>query len=148
MIFVNMQNFEAISWKLLYFVNNCLVKFESRNPFAHVWYVSLWLSAAHNFSFLLNWFSIKCKFPFPNFEFFTIKTPSVTQRLVSHKNAFKKSKNLSALLYKTIDSSNSLPKLKIISGFKIVKFWIQGNSTLWHMCKMHPVMTPKMVQEL
>ena len=43
----------------------------------------------------------------PNFMFFTVKSRSVTQRSVSQENVFKKSKNLSAFLCKTIGSNNS-----------------------------------------
>ena len=39
--------------------------------------------------------------------FFTVKSPSVTLRLVSQENAFKKNKNLSPFFHKTIGSNNS-----------------------------------------
>ena len=49
---------------------------------------------SQHISFLLNRFSVKYIFPFPFFCFcFFVKSPSVTQRSVSHENAFKKSKN-------------------------------------------------------
>ena len=43
----------------------------------------------------------------PNFAFFTVKSPSVTQRSVSQENAYKKSLNTSPLFHKTIGSYNS-----------------------------------------
>ena len=47
------------------------------------------LSTAH--SFQLYRFSVVCRFPFPILLFFTVKSPSVTQRSVSQENAYKKS---------------------------------------------------------
>ena len=41
-------------------------------------------------SFLLNRFSFEYRFPFVILNFFTVKSPGVTQRLVSQENAFKK----------------------------------------------------------
>ena len=38
-----------------------------------------------------NRFSVKYRFPFPILRFFTVKSPSVTQRSVSQENAYKKS---------------------------------------------------------
>ena len=49
---------------------------------------------------------------FPNFIFFTVKSLSVTQILVSQENAFKRSKNPSAFLGKTIGSNNSFTLVK------------------------------------
>ena len=43
--------------------------FESKNPFANVWHVSLWLSVAHHISFLLDQFSVKYVFHFPILRF-------------------------------------------------------------------------------
>ena len=45
------------------------------------------------FCFNVSDFQINTDF-LPNFAFFTVKSPSVTQRSVSQENAFKKSKNL------------------------------------------------------
>ena len=50
------------------------------------------LSAAHHISFLLNQFSVNYRFPFPILRFFTVKSPSVTQRSVSQENALKGAK--------------------------------------------------------
>ena len=58
------------------------------------------------FSFNLTDFQLNTDF-LPNFEFFTVKSPSVTQRSVSQENAYKKSKNPSPFLHKTIGSDNS-----------------------------------------
>ena len=54
----------ALSCELIYLT--ALFKFESKNPLAYRWHVSLWLSAAHYISFLYNRFPDKCGF------FFTI----------------------------------------------------------------------------
>ena len=39
----------------------------------------------------LNRFSVKYRSPFPFCVFLTVKSPSVTQRLISQENAYKKS---------------------------------------------------------
>ena len=57
-----------------------------------MWHIELQLSAAHSVSFLLDRFSVRCRFPFPILRFFTVKSPGVTQRSASQENAFKKSK--------------------------------------------------------
>ena len=90
----------------------------------HSWWHSniWWLSTAHHVSFLLNQFSVQCRFPFP-ILFFIVKSPSVTQRSVSQDNAFKKSKYPSAFLRKTIGSSNSFTLIENNFSFlKRVKF--------------------------
>ena len=43
--------FGVISWKFDILLTTASLKFESKNPFAHVWHVLLWLSAAHHISF-------------------------------------------------------------------------------------------------
>ena len=55
----------------------------------------------------------------PNFTFFTVKSPSVIQISVSQENAFKKSKNLSAFVRKTIGSSNSFTLFE--NNFKFLR---------------------------
>ena len=56
-------------------------------------------------------------------HFFTVKSPSVTQRSVSQENAFKKSKNPSPLFRKTIGSNNSFTLIENnFRFFKIAKF--------------------------
>ena len=52
------------------------------------------------FSYLRNRFYVKNRFP--NFAFFTVKSPSVTQRSVSQGNSFEQSKNPSPFFCKTI----------------------------------------------
>ena len=55
--------------------------------------------------------------------FFTVKSPSVTQRSVSQENAFKKSKNQSLFCRKTICSNNSFTLIENnFRFFKIAKF--------------------------
>ena len=39
------------------------------------------------------------KISLPNFVFFTLQSPSITQKSVSYENAFKKSKNLSLFFF-------------------------------------------------
>ena len=51
---------------------------------------------------IFSWIQISL----PNFAFFNVKSPSVTQRWVSQKNAFEKSKTLLPFLLKTIGSNN------------------------------------------
>ena len=51
-------------------------------------------------------FQLKVDFPFPILRFFTVKSPSVTQRSVPQENAFKKSKNPSPVFLKSIGSNN------------------------------------------
>ena len=68
-----------------------------------MWPKQLWITTAHHISFLLNWFSFEYRFLFPILHFLTVKSPSITKRLVSQENAFKKSKNPSlSFFHKTI----------------------------------------------
>ena len=59
------------------------------------------------FRFNLIDFQLNTNFPSPNSAFFTVKSPSVTQRSVSQENAYKKSLNPSPFLHITIGSDNS-----------------------------------------
>ena len=69
------------------------------------------------FHFYLIEFQLNADLP-SQFYIFTTKSPFVTERLVSQEPAFKKSKNLSAFLHKTMGSSMFfLLLLKTISGF-------------------------------
>ena len=52
-------------------------------------------------------FQLNIDFPSQFCIFFTVKSPSVTQRSVSKENAFEKSKNLLPFFLKTIGSNNS-----------------------------------------
>ena len=89
MIFVNMVKFWAILWKIWYFVINCLNQSSNLKILLHICDTyNCGLFAAHHISFVLYQFSVKYRFPFPNFAFFTVKPPSVTQRSVSQENAF------------------------------------------------------------
>ena len=54
-----------------------------------------------------------------DFAFFTVKSPRVTQRLVSQENAYKKSKNPSPFLHKTLGSGNSFTLIENNSRLKI-----------------------------
>ena len=58
------------------------------------------------FHFNLIDFQLNTDFP-SQFCVFIVKSPSVTQRLVSQKNAYKKSSNPLPFLDKTIGSDNS-----------------------------------------
>ena len=55
----------------------------------------------------------------PHFTFFSVKSPSVTQRSVSKENAFKESKNLLPFLCKTIGSNNSFTLIE--NNFRILR---------------------------
>ena len=76
--------------------------------------------------------------------FFTLKSPGVNERSVSQETAFQKSKKTSRLFsqhyrLKYFFCSN----WKQFQVFKVAKFeYMQGNSTLWHMDEIHPVVTP------
>ena len=59
------------------------------------------------FRFNLIDFQLNTDFPSQFAGFFTVKSPSVTQRSVSQENAFKKSKNPSPFFRKTVGSNNS-----------------------------------------
>ena len=59
-----------------------------------MWHILLWLSAAHQICFYFIDFQLNVQIFLPNFAFFTVKSPNVTQKLVSQENAFKKSKIL------------------------------------------------------
>ena len=77
------------------------------------------------------------------FVFFTIKSPSVTERSVSQENAFKKSKNPSAIFCKTIGSNNNSVTV-IENNFRFLRlqnfeFKVRVH---WPMGKMNPVVTP------
>ena len=60
--------FGAISWKNWY-SDILKLKFESKNTFAHMWRIWLWINTAHYISFLLNWFSVEYRFPFQILRF-------------------------------------------------------------------------------
>ena len=64
-IFCEYVKFVVISLKKLYFVNNCLINVRTKNPFPHLWHIWLQTYTAHQISFILNQFSVKCRFPFP-----------------------------------------------------------------------------------
>ena len=49
---------------------------------------------------------------FPNFMFFTVKSPSVTQRLVCQEKAYKKEQKPVGFVRKTIGSNNSVTLLE------------------------------------
>ena len=71
----------------------------------------------------------------PNFAFFTVKSPSVTQRLVSQDNAFKKSKDPSAFVRKTLGSNNPFTPIENdLKVFKIAKFEFKVDYSLWAKC--------------
>ena len=86
--------------KIWYFVYNCLNKVWISKSFCSMTHIIV-IFVAHHISFLPNRFSVKHKFTFPILSFFTVKSPSVTQRSVSQENAFKKSKKQSPFFRKT-----------------------------------------------
>ena len=96
-------------------------------------------SAAQRISFQLNRFSVKYRFPFPILRvFFTVKSPSVTQRSVSQENAFKKSKTRRLFFFffkfiylffffrNSMGSTNSFTLIE--NNFRFLRYRIQGNS--------------------
>ena len=60
------------------------------------------------------------KISLSNFAFFTVKSPSVTQRSVSQENAYKKSENPSPFLHKTIGSDNSFTLIE--NNFRFLRY--------------------------
>ena len=69
------------------------------------------------FRFNLIDFQLNTDFP-SQFVFFTVKSPSVTQRSVSQENAFKKKKQKPvAFFHKTIGLNNSFTLIQKNSGF-------------------------------
>ena len=77
--------------KIWYFVNNCLIKAWIKNIFLHT-------CDTYNYDYLkystfrFNFIDFQLYIDFPSqFCFFTVKSPSVTQRSVSQENAYKKS---------------------------------------------------------
>ena len=82
--------------RLMLYLSNAPLKFESKSSFAHMWHLLLWLSDAQHITFTLNRFSVKYRFTFQNLRFFTAKSPSVTHRSVSQENASEKSNNPSS----------------------------------------------------
>ena len=94
------------------------------------------------FLFYLVDFQLNTDFPY-QFYVFTAKSLCVTQRSVSKENAFKKSKNSSPFLLKTIGLNNYFTSnWKQFQGFFLDReVWIQGNNTLWPIGKKHPVVT-------
>ena len=92
--------------KIWYFVNNCLIQVWIWKFFCpcviHIIVVTC--STAHFISTKSIFRYIQISLP--NFAFFTIKSPSITQWSVSQVNAFKKSKNPSPLFRRTIGLNN------------------------------------------
>ena len=134
--------------EIWYFPNNCLIKvWIWKKKFLHILthLVLIIYRTPHFLSyFLLNRFSGKYRFPFPILQgFFTIKSPSVTQRSVSQENAYKKSWNSSPFLRKAVGSDNDFTPIE--NNFRFWRYsevWIQDNSTLWSVCKNAFIVTP------
>ena len=109
--------------------NNCLIlKFESKNPFAHMWHI-MWssLSAAHIISFLHNQFSTD--FPFE----FCIFLPLHHLALYSLKIGFSRkkiplirAKTRRFFFGKTIGSNN--PFTRIENNFRLLRYTRSWNS--------------------
>ena len=75
--------------------------------------------------------------------FFGLKSPHVIQRSVSQENDHEKSRNPSPFVYKNYRLKYFFFSWKLFPFFLVAKFdWIQGNSTLWPMGKVHPVLSP------
>ena len=67
--FCENMKFGAISWIFDILSITVWLKFKSKNPFAHMWHILLWLYATHHISFRPNQFLVKYRFPFPILRF-------------------------------------------------------------------------------
>ena len=75
-----------------YFVNNCLIKVRILKPFLYVCDTFIHIYLPHTrFAFYLIDFQLNPDFPSRFCVCFTVKSPRVTQRLVSQENILKKS---------------------------------------------------------
>ena len=114
-----------------------MLKFKSKISFAHIWHISLWLSATHHISFLINRFVVKYRFISPSLRFI-VKSPSVTQDRKRAKTRrffffFLQNYRLKKFLY-----SN----WKQFQVFKIAKFEfkVTVHYSLWAKCtKLWPL---------
>ena len=91
--------------------NRYFVKIESENSVAHMLHVLiwLWLSSAQQIRLYLSLIDFSyIQIFFPNLAFSSVKSPNVIRRSVSHKNAFKKSKNPLPFLCKSVGSNKIL----------------------------------------
>ena len=103
-IFVSLWNFGAISWKFDILSMTAWLKFESKNPFAQMWPIWLWLATVHHIWFLLNKFSVKYRLPFPILHFLPWNHVALLKDRFLKKILKKKP---SAFFHKTIGSNNS-----------------------------------------
>ena len=84
--------------KIWYFVNTCLIEVRILKLFCTcVTHIIVIIYSTANFVNLID-FQLNTDFP-SQFSFFTVKSPSVTQRSVSQENAFKTSKNPSLFCF-------------------------------------------------
>ena len=111
------------SWKMDILPITALIKVRIWRFFCtHVTHITVINFYPANFVSTKSIFSYK-QISLLNFAFFSAKLDSVTQRLVSQENAFKKSKHLSPFLHETIESYNSVTLIKQFHFFfKIAKF--------------------------
>ena len=117
------MKFGAIPWNVCYFINNCVTKVRILKSFAT--YATHKLVIYYRISFQLTWFSVKYRFSFQILRVFhRKKSPSYTQRLVSHENACKKEqKSVAFFPRKTLGSKNFFySNWKQFQVFKIAKF--------------------------
>ena len=78
--------------KIWYFVNNCLIEARIEKFFLHMCNIYNCDYLKHStFRFNLIYFQLNTDFPSQFCVFFTVKSPSLTQRSVSQENAYKKS---------------------------------------------------------
>ena len=68
----------------------------------------------------------------PNFDSFTVKSPNITQRSISQESAFKKSKNPSPFLRKTIGLNNSFTLTENNFRFSNTRFCMHFSQFVCH----------------
>ena len=100
------------------------LKFKSKNPFAHVWHISLCLPARHHIFFLFNWFSVNYGFSFPILPFFFYcknHLPLLKDWFLK-KMFVKRARNHQLIFVKKLLAQIILSNWKQFQVFKIVKF--------------------------
>ena len=134
--------------KIIYFVSNCLtLNLKILLHMCDSYHCDYFV--IHHIPFLID-FQLKYGFPFPILRFFIVKSPSITLRLVSQENAFKKSKNLSLFFSpaKLIGSNNSFTLIENnFRFFKIAKFEfkVTVHHGVWAKCtQMWPLKNRRM----
>ena len=112
--------FGAILWKFDILSTTAWLKFESKIPFARMWHISIWLSAACHISFLPNWFSVENRFPFYILQIFTINYLAMLRDRFLKKMLLERAKTHWLFFpRKPIGSSNTFTLLE--NNFRFLK---------------------------